>query len=98
MIPPLNPLPPVSPGTASPATSPAGGAGGFDNLLGQAVGGLQNDLQQSSAAAQQLASGQASDINAVVSSVERASLALQLATQIRNKAVDAYNEIFRMQM
>jgi flagellar hook-basal body complex protein FliE len=30
--------------------------------------------------------------------VERANLAMQLAVQVRNKAVDAYHEIFRMQI
>ena len=30
--------------------------------------------------------------------VERANLSMQLAVQVRNKAVDAYNQIFRMQV
>ncbi len=30
--------------------------------------------------------------------IERASLALQLAAQVRNKTVDAYQELFRMQV
>ena len=42
--------------------------------------------------------GQAKDISAVVMSVEKASLELQLAVQLRNKGVEAYQEIFRMQV
>ena len=30
--------------------------------------------------------------------VEQASLSLQLAVQVRNKVVDAYNDLFRMQV
>jgi flagellar hook-basal body complex protein FliE len=99
VIPPLSPITPLTGGASPvPGDAPAQAGGGFRGLLGQAVDGLQSDLQQSSTAAQQLATGQAKDISAVVSQVERASLAVQLATQIRNKAVDAYQEIFRMQM
>jgi len=99
VIPPLSPITPLTPGSSPvPGDAAAQTGDGFRGLLGQAVDGLQNDLQQSSAASEQLATGQAKDLSAVVSSVERASLAVQLATQIRNKAVDAYQEIFRMQM
>ena len=46
-----------------------------------------------------LATGQATDITSVVAdAVEQANLALQLAVQVRNKAVDAYQEIMRMQV
>ena len=34
----------------------------------------------------------------VVTDVEKANLAMQLAVQVRNKAVDAYKEIMRMQI
>ena len=45
-----------------------------------------------------LATGQASDVTSVVSDVEKANLEMQLAVQVRNKAVDAYEEIMRMQI
>lgn len=99
MIPPLPPIQPISPDAgASSASAAAPSSDGFGGLLGKAVDGLQSDMQQSSAASQQLAAGQATDVNQVVSAVERASLDLQLATQVRNKMVDAYQEIFRMQV
>ena len=47
---------------------------------------------------QALATGQATDVSAVVTAVEQAALAMQLAVQVRNKAVDAYQEIIRMQI
>ena len=98
MIPPIASIQPISTGAATGAPGAASTGGGFGDLLGKAVNGLSQDMQSSSAASQQLATGQATDVNQVVSAVERASLDLQLATQVRNKLVDAYNEIFRMQV
>ena len=71
---------------------------GFGQMLADQIGHL-NEMQKSAdAASQALATGQATDVSSVVMEVERASLALQLATQVRNKAVDAYHDIFRMQV
>ena len=74
------------------------GEGGFGKMLADQIGNL-NEMQASAGQqAQALATGQATDVTAVVMEIERASLALQLATQIRDKTVDAYHEIFRMQV
>ena len=45
-----------------------------------------------------VATGQATDVSQVAMTVERAVLELQMATQIRNKAVEAYQDIYRMQV
>ena len=75
-----------------------GGAGGF----GKALAGALDSLQQSQAAAAQqsqaLATGQATDMASVVASVEKASLEVQLATQVRTKATEAFNQIMQMQV
>ena len=66
----------------------------FGSLLGQSIQSLQNTQDQAASAADALATGQASDPTAVVMSVERAQLAMQLASQIRTKAVEAAQDIF----
>ena len=74
------------------------GEGGFGKMLADQIGNL-NEMQASAGQqAQALATGQATDVTAVVMEIERAGLALQLATQIRNKTVEAYHEMFRMQV
>jgi len=90
----------VSPTPAPPAPGEATATTGasFGDMLTQQLVNL-NDLQlnaqdQSTA----LATGQATDVSSVVTSVEQAALAMQLAVQVRNKAVDAYQEIMRMQI
>lgn len=86
-------------GPAAPTTSaPPSGSKGFGNLLADEIGKLSSSQQQATTAAQQLASGQATDISTVAMEVEQASLSLQLAVQVRNKVVDAYQELLRMQI
>lgn len=45
-----------------------------------------------------LAAGRIEDISEVMIAAEKASIALQLTNQVRNKVVDAYQEIMRMSM
>ncbi len=45
-----------------------------------------------------LASGKTNDLNKVVTSVEEANLAMSFTLAVRNKLMDAYTEVSRMQM
>jgi flagellar hook-basal body complex protein FliE len=76
-------------------TTPATGFGG---LLSSSIQGLETSQQDAAKAAQDLATGQASDPTSVVMAVERAQLAMQLASQIRTKAVEAAQDIFHTQV
>jgi len=94
---PIAASPTPAPPTPGDATAATGGTS-FGDMLSQQLVNL-NDLQlnaqdQSTA----LATGQATDVSSVVTAVEQAALAMQLAVQVRNKAVDAYQEIMRMQI
>lgn len=58
-----------------------------------------NELQQNSKKLSEMfALGKVDNLHQVMISVEKASLALQLSIQIRNKLLDAYNELMRMQI
>ena len=103
------PLPPIDPSflTTGPEwnvapvepTQPTSGTGsGFGDLLGKSLQGLATSQTEAADAAQALATGQASDPTAVVMAVERAQLAMQLASQIRTKAVEAAQDIFHTQV
>ena len=82
----------------SASTQAAPPAPGFGSALSDAVGSLARTQDEAASAAQALASGQASDPTAVVMAVERAQLAMQLASQIRNKSVEAIQDIFHTQV
>jgi len=43
-------------------------------------------------------SGKTDNIHSVIIAAEKASIALQLMIEIRDKVIDAYNEIMRMQV
>jgi flagellar hook-basal body complex protein FliE len=76
----------------------AAGAGGFGQMLVGKVAEL-NGLQANAASqSEALAAGKATDAASVVMQVEQAALALQLAVQVRNKGVEAYQEIMHMQV
>ena len=79
---------------------PAGNGSGsdFGSMLGDSIQALAKTQNDASAQATALATGQADDPTAVVMAVERAQLSMQLAGQIRNKAVEAAQEIFRTQV
>jgi flagellar hook-basal body complex protein FliE len=67
-------------------------------MLSGAVGSLETSQQHAAGAAQTLVDGTATDPTQVVMEVERAQLAMQLASQIRTKATEAYQTIFSTQV
>lgn len=80
------------------ASATARPAAGFADLLGKAVGQLQAVTDNADSKVNALATGQDVDLHEVMLAVETESLAMSLATTIRNKAVEAYQEVFRMQV
>jgi len=84
---------------ASVGTSAAGGtSGSFSGALSTALGSLEQTQAQGTTAAQQLATGQLTDPTQAVTAVENASLAMDLASQIRTKLVDSVQNVFQTQI
>jgi flagellar hook-basal body complex protein FliE len=82
----------------SGAAGAAGAAGGFGSMLTNAIGDLQKTQEAASTASTELATGKTEDISSVVTAVQEASLSMELASQVRTKAVEAYSEIFHTQI
>jgi flagellar hook-basal body complex protein FliE len=81
------------------APAQADGAGkGFGSMLSDSIQSLQATQTDAARASQDLATGTATDPTEVVMAVERAQLAMQLASQIRTKAVEAAQDIFHTQV
>ena len=68
------------------------------DVLNQAI----EDADEAQAQAEEqnvgLLTGENEDIHTAVIEAQKAELALSLAVQVRNKVVDAYNEVMRMQL
>ena len=80
------------------AVAGAGSPKGFGSMLAEQVQGLQ-DLQTDAAAqSRALATGTGDGASTVVMAVERAQLSMQLAATLRDKGVEAFQEIFRTQV
>jgi flagellar hook-basal body complex protein FliE len=82
-----------------------GGAGtggasgsGFGGVLADQIGALEKLQTGAAEGSQALAAGTAADPTAVVMAVEKARLGMQLASQIRTKAVEAVQDIFHTQI
>jgi flagellar hook-basal body complex protein FliE len=82
---------------SAPGASGADGASGssFGSALANQIGRLDALQQDAATASQQLATGQATDPSTTVMTIERARLAMQLASQIRTKGVEALQDVFR---
>lgn len=85
------------PGAVSQA-DPNAATPSFSQTLQNAVGHV-NDLQNHAGElTRAYALGQTSDVHGVMIAGEQASIAFQMTAQIRNKVVEAYQEMMRISM
>ncbi|MEO5356618.1 MAG: flagellar hook-basal body complex protein FliE [Nitrospirae bacterium YQR-1] len=73
-----------------------GGGGGFDIVLKDALTKVNNIQKEADKAIDDLASG--GDINNAVLAMEKADLSFQIMQEVRNKLLNAYEEVMRMQV
>ncbi|MBT9153151.1 MAG: Flagellar hook-basal body complex protein FliE [Firmicutes bacterium] len=100
MIMPVSPLLPVtaiSPVNQVAATTKQEG-GNFAAELNNALAEVNALQVRADDMATKLVLGQIDDVHEVTIAMEKAALSLQLAVQVRNKVVEAYQEIARMQV
>ena len=97
-------IPSVLAGLLGPKTPPVGGnaaqqaapSADFGSMLKQAIGALGGLSAQADASSLKLSTGQPVDVHQVMLDAEQASLGFQVALQVRNKLIDAYQDVMRM--
>lgn len=102
-IPPIQGIVAISPatavGSAAHATeATAAGGAGFGETVGKALEAVSASEHQADLVAQDIATGGEAGVHELMVAMTKASLSVDLLVQVRNKAVEAYQEIMRMQI
>lgn len=101
MIPQLLPTAAPSPAGGVDATSGVGGAAGaagadFGQILSQGIQNLEGLHDRADSLAVQAATGDLTSLHDYTITATEAAVATQLTTAVRNKALEAFQEIMRM--
>lgn len=75
-----------------------GGGKSFADTLKDAVGSVNELSHEANVLQQKLATGETKNIPEVMIATEKASVSFKLLMQVRNKVIDAYQEIMKMQV
>ncbi|WP_132768514.1 flagellar hook-basal body complex protein FliE [Tepidibacillus fermentans] len=81
----------VEPASKDPVTP-------FSEILKNALNQVETDIKTSNDLVKKVSTGDIQDLHQVMIATEKANLGLQLTVQVRNKIVEAYQEIMRMQV
>jgi flagellar hook-basal body complex protein FliE len=93
----LTPAPNSDAPTALTSTSAPAGAG-FESLLGNFVGDVTQKQAAASDAVAGLLSGKNVSLHQTMISMEEANISFQMMVEVRNKLLDSYQELMRMQI
>jgi len=74
------------------------GASSFSSLVASGLQQVTDQLQASQVDLQQLAAGEVQNLHQVMIRMEESRLSFQLMVQVRNRLLESYQEIMRMQV
>ncbi|WP_232215895.1 flagellar hook-basal body complex protein FliE [Mesobacillus boroniphilus] len=83
---------------STPTTTPYEAQKSFSSVLKQSIENLNKTQLQSDAMTGKLARGENVDLHQVMIASQKASITLQATMEVRNKVVEAYQEMMRMQV
>lgn len=70
----------------------------FSSWLNQQIAEVNDQIQVADRQVNRLAAGQADNLHDVMLSLEKAKMSFELMLQVRNKVLEGYQEIMRMQI
>ena len=75
-----------------------GDSGSFARVLTNAINNVDETMKASDQQVQQFIAGESDNIHDVMISMQKAQLSFDLMVEVRNKAIETYQEISRMQI
>lgn len=84
--------------SATTSTGKTEDGSSFVSTLKQAIQSVDSLQKDSDLKTQQLATGQNTNIHETMIAAEKADIALRMMVQVRNKMIEAYQEMMRMQV
>lgn len=70
----------------------------FESMLNNAVSDVNKEQIQGYKAMEEIASGKVTNLQHAVQQIEEAELSMKLGLEVKNKALNAYKEVMRMQI
>lgn len=95
---PIGFVPIVAEGTKTSTPPPKLEGKSFNEILRESIAEVNKYQLEAEKATQALATGQTDNIDQVLIAVRKADLAFRTLMQIRNKIIDAYDELMRMRV
>ena len=86
-------LPVAPPRTDSIAPSGASGSSDFQNVLSSAISQVEGSRTEAATSVKQFLSGEGADLHSTILATQRAELEFEMFMGVRNKVVQAYQEI-----
>ena len=98
MTAPISNITPIALPQLPPSSSSAGQPGEFQKVLAGTINDLESMNNNAADSVQKFLSGENEELHTTILATQKAELAFELGLQVRNKVVDAYQEIMKMQM
>jgi flagellar hook-basal body complex protein FliE len=70
----------------------------FGETLGDMMGQINDQMIEAGKGAEKIANGEVTDIHQVMVAAEKASIGLEMVIEIRNKLLEAYQQVMRTQV
>lgn len=83
------------PGTSTPTTGTTGGGDDFGKALASLIESVESNTGEANQAVAAMNDG-TGDVHTAMLALQRAEVSMQLTVQVRNKLVQAYQDLMRM--